>query len=62
MIKKRPISAPVHRTSVRRSDESPDFRITFETTPLTAKSVPAPSAIAYPITGCRSCATLSAGM
>jgi hypothetical protein len=62
MIRKSPISAPVERTSVRRSDESPDSRITFDTVPLIANSVPAPRAIAYPIAGCRSRATLSAGM
>ena len=45
-IRKSPISAPVLRTSVTRSDESPDSRITFDTVPLIANSVPAPSAIA----------------
>ena len=40
----------------------PDSRITFETVPLTANSVPAPSAIAYPIAGWRSRTTLWAGI
>jgi hypothetical protein len=62
MIAARPISAPVERTWVSRSDDIPDSRITFDTVPLIAKSVPAPSAIAYPIAGWRSRTTLSAGM
>ena len=41
-----PTSAPVQRTSVSRSDDRPDSRITFETIPLSANSVPAENAIA----------------
>ena len=41
-----PIAAPVIRTSVRRSDEIPDARMTLATTPLTANSVAAVSTIA----------------
>ena len=41
-----PIAAPVIRTSVSRSDESPDESVTFATTPLTANSVAAVSTIA----------------
>jgi len=37
----RPIAAPVIRTSVNRSDDRPEARMTFETTPLTANSVAA---------------------
>ena len=61
-IRASPIRAPVQRTWVSRSDERPDSRITFETVPFSANSVPAPSAIAYPIAGWRSRTTLSAGM
>ena len=41
-----PIAAPVSRTSVSRSDESPDESATFATTPLRANSVAAVSTIA----------------
>ena len=36
----------MHRTSVSRSDETPESRITFDTDPLTAQSAAAAAAIA----------------
>src|SRR5918912_1410222 len=51
---KRTRNAPVARTSVSRSELTPpDWRITFETPPLTAHSVAAVSTIAYPSEGRR---------
>ena len=41
-----PKTAPVHLTSVRRSALIPEPRITFDTVPLTAKSVAAIATIA----------------
>ena len=41
-----PEHAPAQRASVSRSDERPDERATFETAPLTPKSVAATSTIA----------------
>src|SRR5205823_469682 len=48
-----PTKAPVVRTCVSRSEETPEARITFETTPLTAQSVAALAAIAAPTRGRR---------
>ena len=46
MIATSPSSAPVQRTSVSLSEVIPEARITFETMPFSAKSVPAANAIA----------------
>src|SRR6266511_2705515 len=57
----RPRAAPVSRTSVRRSEDSPEARMTFDTTPLTANSVAAVSTIAYPSQGRLRAAASSCG-